>query len=103
VNEDEKFHVVVGASGGSGSALVRELTGRNRQVRVVNRSGRATVPPGVEVVAADATSRTECGRCAVAPRWSTTWIDDHARLALHGSARPTTPAPAGRSNGSSRR
>jgi len=55
VNEDEKFHVVVGASGGSGSALVRELTGRNRQVRAVNRSGRATVPPGVEVVAADAT------------------------------------------------
>lgn len=54
VNEDEKAHVVIGASGGTGRALVRELRERGRRVRAVNRSGRADVPPGVEVVAADA-------------------------------------------------
>ncbi|MGY1828340.1 NAD-dependent epimerase/dehydratase family protein [Blastococcus sp. SYSU DS0541] len=51
----DKVHVVVGASGGTGRALVRELVGRGRRVRAVNRSGRMALPPGVEVMAADAT------------------------------------------------
>lgn len=46
------MHVVVGASGATGSALVRELLNRGEQVVAVNRSGRADLP--VEVVAADA-------------------------------------------------
>jgi nucleoside-diphosphate-sugar epimerase len=54
MNDEEKVHVVVGASGGTGRALVRELIGRDRRVRAVNRDGRAVVPPGVEVMAADA-------------------------------------------------
>lgn len=55
VNDADKVHVVVGASGGTGSALVRELLGRGRTVRAVNRSGRLTAPAGVEVVSGDAT------------------------------------------------
>lgn len=51
----EKVHVVVGASGGTGRALVRELSSRGRRVRAVNRSGQTDVPRGVEVVAGNAT------------------------------------------------
>ncbi len=55
VTDADAVHVVVGASGGTGSALVRELVRRGRRVRAVNRSGRMTAPEGVEVAAADAT------------------------------------------------
>lgn len=48
-----KLHVVFGA-GPVGLATVTELVARDLPVRVVNRSGAAAVPPGVEVVAADA-------------------------------------------------
>ncbi len=48
-------HVVVGATGGTGSALVRELVGRGRRVRAVSRRGWADAPAGVEAVAGDAT------------------------------------------------
>jgi nucleoside-diphosphate-sugar epimerase len=47
------MHVVVGASGGIGGALVRELARRGHGVRAVNRAGNATVPGGVERLAAD--------------------------------------------------
>ena len=46
-------HVVLGAAGGTGSAVVRELVARGLPVRAVTRSGRADVPEGVEQVAAD--------------------------------------------------
>jgi len=46
-------HVVIGAGGGTGSAVVRELAGRELQVRAVTRSGKGCVPEGVEQVAAD--------------------------------------------------
>jgi nucleoside-diphosphate-sugar epimerase len=49
----DDLHVVVGASGGTGGALVRELARRGRRVRAVNRSGDAPVPAGVERLAAD--------------------------------------------------
>ena len=47
-------HVVFGASGGIGNAVIRELARQGKPVRGVNRSGTAIVPPGVEVVAGDA-------------------------------------------------
>ncbi len=50
-----KVHVVIGASGATGSALVHELVRRGRRVRAVDRSGSARAPRGVEVVAGDAT------------------------------------------------
>ncbi len=48
-------HVVFGASGGVGSALVRELLSRGKRVRAVSRSGRGSFPKGAEVVRVDAT------------------------------------------------
>jgi nucleoside-diphosphate-sugar epimerase len=47
------LHVVVGASGGIGGALVGELARRGHRVRAVNRGGDARVPAGVERLAAD--------------------------------------------------
>ena len=60
VNEsfEEGLHVVVGATGGTGRVIVRELQATGRRVRAVNRSGRLAAGPGVEVVAADATDAT---------------------------------------------
>jgi nucleoside-diphosphate-sugar epimerase len=54
MNATDRMHVVVGASGGTGRALVRELLSRGHRVRAVNRSGRLDAPPGVEVAAGDA-------------------------------------------------
>ena len=49
-----KLHVVYGAGGGAGKAIVRELVARGLPVRAVNRSGDADVPAGAERVAGDA-------------------------------------------------
>ena len=51
----ERIAVVIGASGGVGSALVRELLSRGRGVRAVSHSGRGSFLKGAEVVRADAT------------------------------------------------
>jgi nucleoside-diphosphate-sugar epimerase len=45
--------VVLGAAGGTGSAVVRDLVARGLPVRAVTRGGTADVPDGVEQVAAD--------------------------------------------------
>ena len=47
------LHVVLGASGGLGHAVVQELAKQGKTVRAVNRSGNIDVPSGVEVKAAD--------------------------------------------------
>lgn len=49
-----ELHVVFGATGGSGAAVVRALVAQGKQVRAVNRSGRGEFGPGVELVQADA-------------------------------------------------
>lgn len=54
MSSTDGVHVVVGASGGTGRALVRELLRRGRRVRAVNRSGLLDAPPGVEIAAGDA-------------------------------------------------
>ncbi len=46
-------HVVLGAAGGTGSAVVRELAARGLQVRAVTRTSAGDLPEGVEQVAAD--------------------------------------------------
>src|SRR5712691_131107 len=51
------LQVVLGATGGVGQALVQALAVQGAQVRAVNRSGRASVPASVEVMAADLTNR----------------------------------------------
>jgi nucleoside-diphosphate-sugar epimerase len=60
-----ELHAVLGASGGIGSAVVRELVRRGYRVRAVNRRGDADVPEGVERRAGDA-STPEGARAAVA-------------------------------------
>jgi nucleoside-diphosphate-sugar epimerase len=46
-------HVVLGAAGGTGSAVVGELAARGLPVRAVTRGGTADAPEGVEQLAAD--------------------------------------------------
>lgn len=62
-NHDSKLHVVLGASGGIGSALVRELGRRGQRVRAVSRGGGAL--EGAEVMKADV-STVEGARAASA-------------------------------------
>ena len=63
-----RLHVVLGAGGGTGGAIVRELVGQGRRVRAVTRGGRAaasygTLPPAsFEDVAADVTEREQLRR-----------------------------------------
>jgi nucleoside-diphosphate-sugar epimerase len=57
MNERDELHVVFGASGGAGGAILRELAARGKRVRAVTRSGGGDVPHGVEVVRADAADR----------------------------------------------
>ena len=51
--DNNELHVVFG-TGPVGMAVADELLRRGRRVRMVNRSGRASVPAGVEVVRGDA-------------------------------------------------
>jgi nucleoside-diphosphate-sugar epimerase len=52
MNEQKRLHVVLG-TGPLGLAVARHLTARGDRVRVVNRGGRADLPDGVEVLAAN--------------------------------------------------
>jgi nucleoside-diphosphate-sugar epimerase len=85
------LQVVLGATGGIGQALVQALAAQGAQVRAVNRSGRASVPASVEVMAADLTNRestraacqgaTVVYHCAGLPydQWATympVWLDN---------------------------
>jgi nucleoside-diphosphate-sugar epimerase len=62
-------HVVLGAAGGTGSAVARELVARGVPVRAVTRSGSAELSPEVERVAADVATpdgaRRACAGAAV--------------------------------------
>jgi nucleoside-diphosphate-sugar epimerase len=65
----DRLHVVVGANGGAGGALVRDLSGRGRRVRAVSRRPAMDLPQGVEWLAADAAdpaqARKACEGAAV--------------------------------------
>lgn len=61
MNQQGSTNVVLG-TGPLGLAVARYLAGRGGRVRVVNRSGRADVPGGVEVSAADVAEASEAKR-----------------------------------------
>jgi nucleoside-diphosphate-sugar epimerase len=84
----EGLQVVLGAGGGIGGAVVRELAARGLRVRAVSRDGRTEVPEGVEQAAADvATADGATFACEGAsvvfhcaqPRYDR-WADDFAPL-----------------------
>lgn len=52
-NKQNELHVVLGASGGIGNAVVKVLAEQGKTVRGINRSGKAKVPHGVKMIAAD--------------------------------------------------
>src|SRR5215207_2852318 len=54
MTDNGELHVVFG-TGAVGMSVMDALVQRGRQVRMVNRSGRASVPGSVEVVGGDAT------------------------------------------------
>lgn len=62
-------HVVLGATGGAGRAVVNELADRGHSVRAVSRSGGSGFPEGVEIHTADCTdldaARQACADAAV--------------------------------------
>jgi len=82
MNGADQLHVVLGATGGAGGALVSELAGGGHRVRAVSRTPTADLPEGVEPLAADAAdpaqTRTACQgatvvyHCAQPPyeRWA---------------------------------
>ena len=53
MSSSHEQHVIFG-SGPVGSTIAEELQARGKQVRLINRSGKATVVSGIEVVAGDA-------------------------------------------------
>ena len=63
-----QLHVVLGAAGGTGSAVVRELVGQGRSVRAVTRRGHTAVgdgaqpPASYQDAAADVTDRGQLRR-----------------------------------------
>lgn len=69
MTDSDGLHVVFGASGGLGNALVRELVAQGKRTRGVTRGGKADVPSTVEMVAANATDaervRLACEGAAV--------------------------------------
>lgn len=91
------LHVVIGATGGTGTALVRELRRRGHRVRAVNRTGDGRFGDDVEVAAGDATDAagmrelcqgaTAVYNCVNPPfdRWTTTF-PDAVRGTVEGAA-----------------
>ena len=57
MTDNGELHVVFG-TGPVGLAIMDELVGRDKRVRMVNCGGRANVPEGVEVVGGDAADPT---------------------------------------------
>ncbi len=57
MTDNGELHVVFG-TGPVGMSVMDELVSKGKRVRMVNRSGRANVPEGVEVVGGDAADST---------------------------------------------
>ncbi len=56
---DDRVHVVFGATGGAGGAILQELVAQGRRARAVSRRPIPNLPDGVEHVSADATDAAQ--------------------------------------------
>ena len=56
MTNNSNVHVVLGSTGGAGNAISRALHDADLRVRAVNRSGKADLPTGIELLAADITT-----------------------------------------------
>jgi nucleoside-diphosphate-sugar epimerase len=101
MSTNQELHVVLGASGGIGNAILRELARQGKRIRGVTRSVRAEVPAGVELVAGDITNietaRAVCKDATVVyfcanPAY-TRWPQDFPPL-LEGAIKGATEAGA---------
>jgi nucleoside-diphosphate-sugar epimerase len=54
MTDNVELHVIFG-TGAVGMSMIDALVGKGKRVRMVNRSGRASVPEGVDIVGGDAT------------------------------------------------
>jgi nucleoside-diphosphate-sugar epimerase len=97
VSSVSALHVVLGAAGGTGSAVVGELVARGLPVRAVTRSGAADLPAGIEQVPADVATaegaRRACAGATVVYHCAqpayTTWVElfpSLTRSVLDGTA-----------------
>jgi nucleoside-diphosphate-sugar epimerase len=101
MNQEQELHVVIGASGASGSAVVRALLQKGKRVRTVNRRKQSNLSEGIEQVQGDITdpaqARLLCQEasvvyfCANAPY--TRWATDFPPL-LDGAIEGTASAGA---------
>jgi nucleoside-diphosphate-sugar epimerase len=83
-----RLHVVLGAGGGAGAAVVRHLARRGLPARAVSRDGTAAAPSGVAQAAADIMDEVRLARaiegadvvyhCAQPPY--TRWVQDFAAM-----------------------
>ena len=81
-----ELHVVFGATGGAGSAIVLELAAQRKRVRAVSRSGGGSFSAGVETVRGDASDPASARAAAEGatvvyhavnvpyPQWSTSLV-----------------------------
>lgn len=62
ITDKNDLHLVFGASGGIGKALLKELLKNGKRVRAVNRSGIIDAPKEVEIMKGDARVKSDCVR-----------------------------------------
>ncbi len=98
---DDSVHVVFGAAGAIGSAVVTELVHAGRDVRAVSRGGQA--PDGAQGMAADVSDPVQAARAAAGasviyhcsrPRASSRHCSGRCARRLTSSARPSSSTPA---------
>jgi hypothetical protein len=68
---ERELHIIFG-TGPAGLTLADDLLASGKRARLVHRSGKAPVPAGVELVAADAMDATAAVELCRGRRWSTT-------------------------------
>ncbi len=90
----DELHVVVEASGGTGGAISRQPVAQGRHGRAVNRSGRADLPPQVELDAGDATDPVRMREVCRGATVVYNCVNPHLRGGVLHAARGARGTPA---------